>query len=126
MFNWLAVGIGGALGSMARYGIAVLIGTHFGSKWPWATFIANVLGCLIIGALYVVLIEKNMLPEQYRALLMVGFLGGLTTFSTFSLEVVRLIELQEFQLAAMYSIGSMLICLVCVWGTILLMRTLYS
>ena len=125
MLNWLAVGVGGAFGSITRYGIAVAIGTHLGSKWPWATFLANVSGSLLIGALYVLLIEKNLLPEQFRGLLIVGFLGGLTTFSTYSLEVIRLIELQEFQLAALYSCGSLVTCLASVWGAIILFRALY-
>ncbi len=124
MLNWLAVAIGGALGAMGRYGIALWVSTQVDSKWPWATFAANVIGCFLMGALYVWLVERHSLPEHYRSLFIVGFLGALTTFSTFSIEVVKLIELHELPIAIGYSAASLAICVLSVWLSITLVRAL--
>jgi CrcB protein len=89
MNTLLLVGAGGAVGSVLRYAMTVGIQRVAGSNFPWGTVIVNVLGSFAIGLLYVWLVERGE-NAALRALLMVGLLGGFTTFSSFSLETVTL------------------------------------
>ena len=114
MMSWLSVGIGGAVGAMCRYGIALLISTNT-LRFPLATLVANGVGALLIGVLYVMIFEKTMINESLRPVLMVGFLGGLTTFSTFSLESMQLIQGGKVILALSYILSSIAVCLLAVW-----------
>ncbi|MEO8456720.1 MAG: fluoride efflux transporter CrcB [Chloroflexota bacterium] len=82
----LAVAIGGALGAVTRYVIAVRIYGSFGIGFPWGTLFVNVIGCLILGAIYGLVEERNAFSPQLRTAITVGFIGGLTTFSTFTYE----------------------------------------
>lgn len=111
---WLYVAIGGAFGAMARFGISALI-TPSPGKFPIATFTANVLGCLLMGIIYVLIVEKQTLNPNLRPLLMVGFLGAFTTFSSFSLEALGLWNGQHFVLAVVYAIATLLASLCAVW-----------
>jgi fluoride exporter len=86
-----AVACGGVLGALARHGLAVAW-PHDGAGVPWATLAANTLGCLLIGALVVVLAEAAAPPRLARPFLGVGVLGGFTTFSTYAVEVQQLAE----------------------------------
>ena len=89
MTHWLAVALGGAIGAVSRHGLAHLFPPSIDS-FPWATWSANIIGSVLIGICYVLIVEKGLLADHWRPLLMVGFLGALTTFSTFSLDVVIL------------------------------------
>ncbi|MGB2260697.1 MAG: fluoride efflux transporter CrcB, partial [Porticoccaceae bacterium] len=88
--HWLAVAVGGALGAMARYGVSNIVFSPSSQKFPWATMSVNVLGSFIMGLLFVIVVERGALPAEMRSLLMVGFLGAFTTFSTFSLDALGL------------------------------------
>jgi CrcB protein len=99
----LLVGAGGAFGSICRYSLSILM-----NKWnmhaAWATFAANAIGCLIIGLL--IALFSKMVNEELRLLLMVGFCGGFTTFSTFSADAFALIAKGEYVMAGLYVFGS--------------------
>ena len=82
---WLAVALGGAVGAMMRFGVAVLIPIRSG-EFPTATFLVNIAGSALAGVLFVLIVEKGVLMPHLRPPLMIGMLGALTTFSTFSLE----------------------------------------
>ena len=88
--NLLAVFVGGGLGSLARYGIAVFVAARWGNRFPWATLGANVLSCVVFGLAMAWLAARPQLPDAYRLLLLVGFCGGFSTFSTFSFETFDL------------------------------------
>ena len=89
--NCLAVGVGGAVGSLMRYIVAVLIeGWTPASRMPFATAIVNLLGCFAIGVASGVFEKYSNLPLELRLLLVTGFLGGFTTFSAFAVEIVTL------------------------------------
>lgn len=86
------VGIGGAIGSVMRYLLGVVSTHYFKGTFPIATFITNFLGCLIIGLLIGYFGKNNEINPQLKLLLITGFCGGLTTFSTFAAENVQLLE----------------------------------
>ena len=89
---WIAIAVGGALGSVARHGVNVLIhGRWPMARFPLATLIVNVAGCLIIGLLAgLIMSERLALRFYWREFLFVGILGGFTTFSTFGLDTITL------------------------------------
>jgi CrcB protein len=94
MLAWLAVGLGGALGSMARHGVNRLVNEQWPSlRFPLATAIVNILGCCIIGVL-AGLLTSERLPMRFmwREFVFIGILGGFTTFSAFGLETITLLR----------------------------------
>ena len=119
--NWIAVAIGGALGAMARYGVSTLVFDASSQRFPYATLSVNVLGSFLMGILFVVIAEKGLLPPEMRSILMVGFLGAFTTFSTFSLDALGLWQNGLLLLALVYALGTVVLCLaaisVAVWLT---------
>ena len=120
----LWVAIGGALGSMARYGVNVWSGRVFGTEFPWHTLIVNILGCFIMGALTGLMAQKLNLSQEARAFLTTGILGGFTTFSAFSLDVALLVERKAAVAAGTYVVASVLLSLAAVLAGLHLMRSL--
>jgi fluoride exporter len=112
----LLVAVGGAVGSVARYLMASGIQTATGWAFPLGTVLVNILGCFLIGILYVLLVARSDPRQDLRALLMVGVLGGFTTFSSFSLETVTMAMNGNFGGATLNVVISVVACLV---GTIL-------
>jgi protein CrcB len=86
----LAVMLGGALGALARYGLDSLIEHRAFSVFPWSTFLINVSGCFVAGAVVAALVDRHHLPPALRVGIVVGFLGAYTTFATFEQETVDL------------------------------------
>ena len=113
MQNVLLVAAGGALGSVSRFGLGLLVRRLWPSEFPLATLLANVLGCLVIGALVPVL---ERLGEGGRLFVLVGLLGGFTTFSAFGLETFQLARREAWGLAAAYVAASLLFGLGAVWA----------
>jgi CrcB protein len=112
----LLVAVGGAVGSVARYLMASSIQMATGWDFPIGTVLVNVLGCFLIGILYVVLVARHDPRQDLRALLMVGVMGGFTTFSSFSLETVTMAMTGNLGGATLNVVISVAACLV---GTIL-------
>jgi CrcB protein len=107
------VGLGGALGSMLRYATSLLVARYYNHTFPLATFITNIVGCLLIGLL-IGHFGKNT-NQQLQLLLVTGFCGGYTTFSTFSAENIALWESQQYVTVITYTIASVLIGCFAVW-----------
>ena len=97
MISFLLVGLGGAAGSMFRYGMQRWLNAAF----PIGTLVVNLLGCLLIGMIWALTI-KNNLSSNYRLLLMTGFCGGFTTFSAFTTESILLLENGRFLYFTIY------------------------
>ncbi len=106
----LAVGAGGAVGSVLRYLISVAVQRLSGPGFPAGTIVVNVLGSVAIGVLYVWLVERGGNP-MLRVLLITGFLGGFTTFSSFSLETVTLMMHASYGRAALNVLLSVALCI---------------
>jgi|SRR3954464_727388 len=87
--QWLMIAIGGALGSVARYAAVGYLTPMLNYRFPFGTFIVNISGSFLIGVAYVVLVEKAVVPSEWRLFFITGILGGYTTFSSFSLEVLQ-------------------------------------
>jgi CrcB protein len=102
----LAVALGGAIGSVARYGLDRLIERRSLSVFPWATFLINTTGCLLIGVAIAVLVDRHHLPAWLRVGVVVGVLGGYTTFSTFAQETLDLIQEDRLSLSLLYALAS--------------------
>ena len=101
--TWLAIGIGGALGSMARHGLNHLTHTHWlGTRFPAGTVVVNLTGCIVIGLLAgLIAAGRVTLPVHWREFVFVGVLGGFTTFSTFSLDTLVLVRTHSVGYAAL-------------------------
>jgi CrcB protein len=114
----VAMAVGGVVGAEARYGLSAAV-PHADDAIPWATVLINASGCLLIGALMVVLLELARPHRLWRPFLGVGVLGGYTTYSTFAVDAVRLIEQHRPGLALGYVVTTFAACLVAVWfGTV--------
>lgn len=109
--NILLVAIGGAIGSVCRY---LLSGINVAS-WPWGTFAVNILGSLFIGLL-VGLVSKGIVSPEIKLLLVTGFCGGFTTFSTFANESFSMMKAGDVLLTALYVGASVIIGILAVWG----------
>lgn len=92
MNTWLLVAVGGATGSVARYGFSLGATRWLGAAFPFGTLGVNTLGSFLAGLLYVLITQRLAAQEEWRSLLLIGVLGGFTTFSAFSLETIRLME----------------------------------
>lgn len=88
-YKWLLVMVGGSLGAASRYGIGLLTARLWGTGFPYGTLVVNMMGCFIIGLLFALADRSRLLTPDVRLLLITGFLGALTTFSSFSVETVN-------------------------------------
>lgn len=122
--HWLSIAIGGAMGAMGRYWVSSCLLPISSYKFPYATFSINVVGSLLMGILYVLIVERGGLPDHARHLLMVGFLGAFTTFSTFSLDAISLWQNGGQTMALIYVFSTVFSCLLAIIAAIWLTRLL--
>lgn len=114
LYNYLAVGAGGAVGAMCRYAISLLPVLQRG-PFPLATFLTNLAGAVLIGLVVGASQRWAQLPPALLLFLRVGVCGGFTTFSTFSLESLVLLEDGRPGLFGLYVVLSVALCLLGVW-----------
>ncbi len=115
MSQILAIAAGGAVGALLRFWMATGIYAWLGRDFPYGTLAVNALGSLLMGGLYVLLIERGGVGVEWRAAILVGLLGAFTTFSTFSIETLELIEAREHDKAILNISLSVAVCLLAVW-----------
>ncbi len=114
--HWLAAAAGGAVGALLRAATYELFAL---SKNPHLhylpTLAVNIIGSVAMGVCFYLLIEKNLMPAEWRIFVMTGLLGALTTFSTFSLDLLRLLQSERLLEALVYGTGSVVVCLIGTW-----------
>jgi CrcB protein len=106
----IAIAGGGAIGAVLRYWISTGVYTLIGRGFPYGTLVVNVLGSLIMGFLYIWLLERVPGGVAMRAFLLIGLLGAFTTFSTFSVETLNLIEAGQIAKAVLNTLLSVVLC----------------
>jgi fluoride exporter len=111
--NFLLVGLGGALGSMLRYGTGLVIGSK---NFPLATLLINVAGSFVIGVVIAYSLRSEPFADNWKLFLATGVCGGFTTFSAFSFENLQLLQNGKFAMFALYIAASLLLGLVAVWA----------
>lgn len=114
----LLIGLGSALGGMARYGLGLVATALWGSTFPWGTLIINGLGSFVIGLFNTATLPEARFPvhADMRLFVMVGLCGGFTTFSSFSLQTLSLMQEGEWGRAAANVLLSVALCLAAVWA----------
>jgi len=120
----LAIAGGGAAGALMRFWTANAVYQWLGRSFPYGTLAVNVIGSFLMGLLFILLIERVTLAAEWRAALLVGFLGAFTTFSTFSIETLNLIEQADYFKAGFNILISVAACMLAVWGGVMLGRQL--
>jgi fluoride exporter len=120
----LAIALFGALGCLTRYWLSGWVYSWAGRVFPWGTLVVNVVGAFFIGLTMEFALRSTLISPTLRIALTIGFLGGLTTFSTFSYETFRLLEEGAFISATVNVLSSVLVCLVFTWFGIFAARHL--
>jgi fluoride exporter len=118
------VGLGGAAGAMTRYLVDSWVAQRTAAAFPWGTLVVNVSGSFVLGLLFALAVERDVLPAQSRLPLMVGFIGAYTTFSTLMLESWRLVDGGAIAMALANVVGSAVLGLIAVVAGLVLGRAL--
>jgi CrcB protein len=114
--KYFLIGLGGALGSVARYWVGSTISGRVGARFPYGTFTINMTACVIIGFALTVLGKRAGMNPAWRYLIPVGFVGAYSTFSTYEWETLSTLRSGAFAMAAVYALGSLVLGLAAVWG----------
>ena len=112
----LGVAVGGALGVTARYAVGRLFATNTAATFPWSTLTVNLSGCFLIGVVGAALVDRHHLPEWLRVGLVVGVIGGYTTFSTFAAEALDLDEVHHVAVSSAYLVASVALGMAAVYA----------
>jgi len=111
----LLIGLAGLVGTLGRYALSGVVARRFGETFPAGTLVVNIVGCFLAGLLFYLLQERNLVGPTARTVVMIGFLGGFTTFSSFGLQTFTLLRDGEFWFASLNIIGSNILGLLMVW-----------
>lgn len=96
MHKLLLIAVAGGLGALSRYGLAGLVQRWTDSMFPWGTAVVNVVGCFLFGLLWVAMEERFSLSPETRVIVLTGFMGAFTTFSTYMFETQQLLEDSQY------------------------------
>lgn len=123
MLKYVIVGIGGCIGSIARFWVGSYIGARMGTRFPYGTFVVNISGSFLIGFSVTLLTAKANLSPNWRYFIPVGLIGGYTTFSTFEFETLRSVQDGLFVNASLNVVLSVLLGFIAVWVGVVAGRT---
>ena len=126
MNQFLVIALGGSLGAVSRFWVANTIYGIFGREFPHGTLFINVSGSFLMGFLTELLLQRFPVAVEYRAAILIGFLGAYTTFSSFALETYVLIEQGEYLKALANALLSVILCVGAVWIGLLWARSLFD
>jgi len=118
----LLIALGGSIGAVARYGLSGLVQRFTSPYFPFGTFTVNIVGCLVFGILAGIAEQRFALGPQARAFLLIGVLGGFTTFSSFTYETFQLLRDAEIARAALNAFGQVIVGLVALWAGFVVAR----
>lgn len=118
------IAVGGAMGALARYQIGALVQARVPAGFPWGTFVVNVSGCFLMGAVMTILSERLVVHPNWRFLVPIGFIGAYTTFSTFEFETFRAISERAFLVGALNVAASVFVGYVALWTGVVIARML--
>ena len=124
MNKYLIIGIGGFIGSIARFWLGTYVGDRMGTRFPYGTFIINLSGSFLIGLIVTVLAAKTHWSPNWRYLIPIGFIGAYTTFSTFEYETFHSVQDGELLMAGLNVILSVVIGFIAVWLGVITGRTI--
>ncbi len=124
MSKLLWVGLGGFAGSIARYALGVWVYNRMGTKFPYGTFVINMTGCFLIGAILTILDGRIGLSPAWRLAIPIGFIGAYTTFSTFEYETYRLVHAGQSQLGFLNIALSAVVGYFAVWIGVMVGRVM--
>jgi len=116
MRQLILIGFAGFLGTVARFGLSEFVAERIGGSFPWGTLVVNLIGCFLAGFLFCFFQERTTGNEVIRAVLMVGLLGGFTTFSAFGLQTFTLLKNSQVGLALFNLLVSNVVGLAMVWA----------
>lgn len=119
MNKYLMIGIGGFLGSVARYWVGAAIGNRMGTRFPYGTFAINITGSFLLGMIMTVLADKMNWNANLRYLVPIGFIGAYTTFSTFEWETFRSVQEGQLLVALLNVVLSVVIGFLALWGGVI-------
>jgi CrcB protein len=122
--NLLLVGLGGGIGSIARYLCQKWFNENYPHPFPWGTFAVNLTGCFLIGIIYATSEKTAVLSPQTRLILITGICGGFTTFSSFAFENMNLLRTGDIVYFLSYTIASVVLGIAAVFGGIAIMKML--
>ncbi|HSW93457.1 MAG TPA: fluoride efflux transporter CrcB [Gammaproteobacteria bacterium] len=121
----LLIFLGAGTGGVLRYWVSNLVYWITGRQFPYGTLIVNISGSFLMGLLFVLIIERfNGIGQPLRSLLLIGLLGGYTTFSSFSIETLNLLENGAWLSGLLNILSSVILCMLAVWFGVLLGRQL--
>ena len=113
-----------ASGGLTRYYLSGWVYRMLGDTFPYGTFAVNIIGAYFVGLIMELGLRSTMITDTMRLALTVGFMGGLTTFSSFSYETFKLVEDGQFMIAFTNIVASVAVCLLCTWLGITTVRTI--
>ncbi len=122
----IAIAAGGSFGALARFWVASIIYDWLGREFPHGTLVVNVSGCFLMGVLTELMLQRFALTAEFRAAVLVGFLGAYTTFSTFAIETLSLFEQGELLKALLNIFLSVALCLLAVWFGLIVGRKVFG
>jgi fluoride exporter len=124
LIKYLMVGLGGFLGTIARFWVGGYVYSRLGTKFPYGTFVINMTGSFVIGLSVTILTEKTHLNANWRYLIPIGFIGAYTTFSTFEYETLAAVRDGQLLIGGLNVVLSVVIGFICVWLGIVLGRAM--
>jgi CrcB protein len=122
--NILLVGLGGGIGSMARYLCQKWFSENYPQPFPWGTFVVNLIGCFLIGVVYAASDKSTALSPSARLFLAAGVCGGFTTFSTFAFENMNMLRSGDSFYFLLYTVGSVVLGIVGVFAGVAIIKLL--
>src|SRR4051812_18862830 len=124
MMRVLYIGLAGLLGTLGRYWLSGVVARRYGETFPLGTLFVNVIGCFLAGLLFYLMQERFLVNQTLRTIIMIGFLGGFTTFSSYGLQTFTLLRDGELAFAALNLIVSNVVGLLMVWAGYTVARVL--